>query len=91
MKSQSNFCGMTSKMHHWVCANPLPADVICHCLLSTQSAIFAANLILRQKETPKWMKPSQNKKDIRIRNDRKEEVLNLSQILNLEFLVQQQW
>ena len=32
------------------------------------------------------MKPSQAKKDIRSRNDRKEEVLNLSQILNPEFL-----
>ena len=54
MKSQFNlryFCGMTSKMHHWVCAKPLPADVICHCLLSTQSEIFATNLILWQKET----------------------------------------
>ena len=32
------------------------------------------------------MKPSQAKKDIRSRNDRKEEVLNLSQILNPDFL-----
>ena len=42
---------MTSKMHYWDCANPLLQDVICHCLLSTQSVIFAANLILWQKET----------------------------------------
>ena len=32
------------------------------------------------------MKPSQAKKDIKSRNDRKEEVLNLSQILNPDFL-----
>ena len=32
------------------------------------------------------MKPSEAKKDIRSRNDRKEEVLNLSQILNRGFL-----
>ena len=38
------------------------------------------------KKKPEWMKPSQAKKDIRSCNDRKEEVLNLSQILNPEFL-----
>ena len=43
------------------------------------------------KKKPKWMKPSEAKKDIRTRNDRKEEVLNLSQILNRGFLAEQQW